>query len=485
MDEPIEQKSQQIDRRLELLANSLATSNNPFLHGSEALEVVWSINGFGINWLSSRINTADIRDRIMNALIKALPLRPDSAAIVDDLGRVLRSEIYSTSWVNTEKQRMRHRLIDLLGRLCVEYHGTSVSDQAFRVLLASAVSEEPTVTLDVRGQCIDSICECLKEIPSLYVDTLLVKSEEIIRQFGVLPERPQVLLITAEHDTIDPHIDLSSSSFLEILLRAARRKAQERAFVFTTRLLDHVLEIRGSKHTESLAPKAENGLKSLATIRAGVLTTPIFVEFIKSRLPSHVSHVSDYIVNRHQIITDGLTVHELCRILIAAPENKSSEKKARRVINAFFRQVFGMGQAANAGLDARPFFIDHGYGYDGVQLDWPSYVFLPSGVVWGKGAGVDLSCGVAFGGGVDLHLGRGRDGAYIGGSWSATLYHGHSHIGGTPGSEGAASRERIKHFGLTVEDACRLPWGVYIEAEHQINGDVYPGVRTYLLEPVR
>jgi hypothetical protein len=112
-------------------------------------------------------------------------------------------------------------------------------------------------------------------------------------------------------------------------------------------------------------------------------------------------------------------------------------------------------------------------------------VFLPAGTIWGKGAGVDLSCGVAFGGGGDLAANQGRDASYIGGSWSATLYHGHSHVGGERGPEGAESRDRILHFGLTVEDGARLPWGVYVEAEHHVGGGPYAGVRTYPLAPAR
>jgi hypothetical protein len=218
-------------------------------------------------------------------------------------------------------------------------------------------------------------------------------------------------------------------------------------------------------------------------VRFGVLTSPEFEAFIAARLPSRASDLADYVVNRHQVLVDGLTIQELFRWLIAAPENSSSDQLSRRTITAFFRQVLGMGQAANAGLDARPFFIDHGHGPDGKQLDWPSYVFLPAGTIWGKGAGVDLSCGVAFGGGVDLAARKGRDAAYIGGSWSATLYHGHSHVGGTEGSQGAESRDRILHFGLAVDDGERLPWGVYVEAEHHVGGGSYPGVRTYPLAP--
>jgi hypothetical protein len=287
------------------------------------------------------------------------------------------------------------------------------------------------------------------------------------------------------HDTIDPHTALPDRPFLDVLGDAARVKAQERAFVFAARLADAVLDARPGERARSIAARAQEGRAALAAVRSGVLSSAPFEAFIQARLPSRASELGDYVVNRHQVLVDGLTIQEICRWLIAAPENSSSDRVARRTITAFFRQVFGMGQAANAGLDARPFFIDHGYGPDGIQLDWPSYVFLPAGTIWGKGAGVDLSCGVAIGGGVDLAGGRGRDAAYIGGSWSATLYHGHSHVGGREGSQGAESRDRIVHFGLTVDDGERLPWGVYVEAEQHVGGGVYTGVRTYPLEPAR
>src|SRR3712207_8141321 len=52
-----------------------------------------------------------------------------------------------------------------------------------------------------------------------------------------------------------------------------------------------------------------------------------------------------------------LSLHDalpiLFRWLIAAPENSSSDRRSRRTITAFFRQVLGMGQASNPGLDAR------------------------------------------------------------------------------------------------------------------------------------
>jgi hypothetical protein len=485
MDQAPNRDSAAAARRLDALASALRGGANPFLHDPEMLDLVYGINGFGMNWLAAETGAADVRGVILDLLYDAVSSRTDGPGILMDLGRVLRSDVQPTSWLNTEKQRSRHRLVDFLGRVCRENAGTETGEIAVRETVRTIVSDSSMVTLDVRGQCLDCIAECLGELPSLSIEPHLEVVEEVVTRFRPCHERALALQVTDAHDTIDPHVDFPDRPFLEVLGRAAGAKARERAFVFGARLADAVLGVRPDRRAQSVAAHAREGRAALAALRHGVLSSAEFEAFIEARLPSRAGELGDYVVNRHQVLTDGLTVQELFRWLIAAPENSSSDRLARRTITAFFRQVLGMGQAANAGLDARPFFIDHGYGPDGSQLDWPSYVFLPAGTIWGKGAGVDLSCGVAFGGGVDLAAGRGRDAAYIGGSWSATLYHGHSHVGGTQGSAGAESRDRILHFGLAVDDGARLPWGVYVEAEQHVGGGVYPGVRTYPLEPAR
>ena len=473
------------ERRLEALASALRDGANPFLHDSEMLDLVYGINGFGMNWLAAETGVPDVREVILDLLYDAVSSRTDGPDILVNLARILRSDVHPTSWLNTEKQRWRHRLVDLLGRVCRENAGTPLGGIALRETVRTIVSDSCMVTLDVRGQCIDCLAECLGELPSLDIEPHLEVVEEIVSRFRPCHERALALQVTDTHDTIDPHVDLPDRSFLDVLGRAASAKARERAFVFGARLADAILDARPSGRAQSIAALAQEGRAALAAVRSGVLSSVELEAFIEARLPSHASDLGDYVVNRHQVLVDGLTIQELSRWLIAAPENSSSDRLSRRTITAFFRQVFGMGQAANAGLDARPFFIDHGWGPDGNQLDWPSYVFLPAGTIWGKGAGVDLSCGVAFGGGVDLAARRGRDAAYIGGSWSATLYHGHSHVGGAQGSQGAESRDRILHFGLTVDDGERLPWGVYVEADQHVGGGSYPGVRTYPLAPAR
>ena len=485
MDEAPSRDSAAIEQRLDALASALRGGANPFLHDPEMLELLYGINGFGMNWLAAETGGPGVRDVILGHLYDAVTSRTDGADVLKDLGRILRSDVHLTSWLNTEKQRLRHRLVDLLGRVCRENAGTAMGEHAVRELVRTIVSDSPMVTLDVRGQCIDCLVECLGELPSLDVEPHLEAVEEVVAGFRPCHERALALQVVDTHDTIDPHTDLPDRPVLEVLGQAASVKARERAFVFGARLAEAVLEVRPSERARSIAARAQEGRAALAAVRFGVLTSAEFEAFIQARLPSRASELSDYVVNRHQVLVHGLTIQELFRWLIAAPENSSSDRAARRTITAFFRQVLGMGQAATAGLDARPFFIDHGYGPDGKQLDWPSYVFLPAGTIWGKGAGVDLSCGVAIGGGVDLAAGRGRDAAYIGGSWSATLYHGHSHVGGKEGSQGAESRDRIVHFGLTVDDGERLPWGVYVEAEEHVGGGVYRGVRTYPLEPAR
>jgi hypothetical protein len=485
MDEAPTRDSSDLARRLEALASALRGGANPFLHDPEMLDLLYGINGFGMNWLAAETGVPDVREVILDLLYDAVSTRKDGPDVLLDLGRVLRSDIHLTSWLNTEKQRWRHRLVDLLGRVCRENAGTAMGEDAVREIVRTIVSDSCMVTLDVRGQCIDCLAECLGELPSLDIEPHLDVVEEIVTGFRPCHERALALQVTDTHDTIDPHTALPDRPFLDVLERAASVKARERAFVFGARLADAVLGVRPSERARSIAARAQEGREALAALRFGILSSAELEAFIEARLPSRASELSDYVVNRHQVLTDGLTIQELFRWLTAAPENSSSDRRSRRTITAFFRQVLGMGQAANAGLDARPFFIDHGYGPDGSQLDWPSYVFLPAGTIWGKGAGVDLSCGVAIGGGVDLAARRGRDASYIGGSWSATLYHGHSHVGGREGSQGAESRDRIVHFGLTVEDGERLPWGVYVEAEQHVGGGVYPGVRTYPLAPAR
>lgn len=485
MDEATTRDSAAIERRLGALASALRGGANPFLHDPEMLDLLYGINGFGMNWLAAETGVPGVREVILDLLYDAVISGTDGPGMLLDLGQLLRSDIHPTSWLNTEKQRLRHRLVDLLGRLCRENAGTAMGENAVGEIVRTIVSDSGMVTLDVRGQCLDCLAECLDALPSLDIEPHLEAVEEAVTRFRPCHERALALQVTDTHDTIDPHSDLPDRPFLEVLGRAASVKARERAFVFGARLAEAVLGARTSERARSIAARAGEGLAALAAVRSGVLTSAELEAFIEARLPSRASDLSDYVVNRHQVLVDGLTIQDLFRWLIAAPENSSIDRRVRRTITAFFRQVLGMGQAANAGLDARPFFIDHGYGPDGNQLDWPSYVFLPAGTIWGKGAGVDLSCGVAFGGGVDLAAGRGRDAAYIGGSWSATLYHGHSHVGGAQGSQGAESRDRIVHFGLTVEDGLRLPWGVYVEAEQHVGGGVYPGVRTYPLEPAR
>jgi hypothetical protein len=485
MDEAPTRDSAAIAGRLDALASALRSGANPFLHDPEMLDLLYGINGFGMNWLAAETGVPGVREVLLDLLYDAVTSRPDGPGILLTLGQVLRSDIHLTSWLNTEKQRVRHRLADFLGRICREHAGTAMGELAVREVVRTIVSDSCMVTLDVRGQCLDCLVECLGELPSLDIEPHLEAVEEAVTRFRPCHERALALQVMDTHDTIDPHTDLPDRPFLEVLGRAASVKAQERAFVFAARLADAVLGVRPGERARSIAARAREGRAALAAVRSGVLASAEFEAFIQARLPSRASELEDYVINRHQVLVDGLTIQELFRWLIAAPENSSSDRVARRTITAFFRQVLGMGQAANAGLDARPFFIDHGYGPDGIQLDWPSYVFLPAGTIWGKGAGVDLSCGVAIGGGVDLAAGRGRDAAYIGGSWSATLYHGHSHVGGTAGSQGAESRDRILHFGLTVDDGARLPWGVYVEAEQHVGGGVYPGVRTYPLAPAR
>ncbi|HEU4560621.1 MAG TPA: hypothetical protein VFS20_22405, partial [Longimicrobium sp.] len=374
MDDGSTRDSAAIGRRLEALLSALRGGANPFLDDPEMLELLYGINGFGMNWLAAETGGPGVREVLLDRLYDAVTARTDGPGILANLGRILRSDIHLTSWLNTEKQRLRHRLVDLLGRICREHAGTAMGEHAVREIVRTIVSDSCMVTLDVRGQCIDCIAECLAELPSLEIEPHLEAVEEVVTRFRPCHERALALQVTDTHDTIDPHSDLPDRPFLEVLESAASEKARERAFVFGARLAEAVLAVRPSERARSIAARAQDGHAALAAVRFGVLTSPEFAAFIQARLPSRASDLSDYVVNRHQVLVHGLTIQDLFRWLIAAPENASSDRRSRRTITAFFRQVLGMGQASNPGLDARPFFIDHGYGPDGVQLDWPSYV---------------------------------------------------------------------------------------------------------------
>src|SRR5687767_10079721 len=126
MDEAPTRDSATLERRLEALASALRGGTNPFLHDSEMLDLLYGINGFGMNWLAAETGVPDVREVILGLLYDAVSSRTDGPGILVDLGQILRSDVHPTSWLNTEKQRSRHRLVDLLGRICRENAGTAI-----------------------------------------------------------------------------------------------------------------------------------------------------------------------------------------------------------------------------------------------------------------------------------------------------------------------------------------------------------------------
>src|SRR5215207_2693397 len=328
MDEAPARDSAAIARRLEALASALRGGANPFLHDSEMLDLLYGINGFGMNWLAAETDVPEVREVILDLLYDAVTSRTDGPDILMNLGQILRSDIHLTSWLNTEKQRWRHRLVDFLGRMCRENVGTAMGGIAVRETVRTIVSDSCMVTLDVRGQCIDCIAECLGELPSLDIEPHLEVVEESVTRFRPCHERALALQVTDAHDTIDPHVDFPDRPFLEVLGRAASVKARERAFVFGARLADAVLGVRPNGRAQSIAALGQEGRAALAALRSGVLSSAELEAFIEARLPSRASDLADYVVNRHQVLVDGLTIQDLFRWLIAAPENSSSDRRS-------------------------------------------------------------------------------------------------------------------------------------------------------------
>src|ERR1700741_2873825 len=150
MDEAPGRDSAAIERRLEALASALRGGANPFLHDPEMLVLLYAINGFGMNWLAAETDIPDVREVILDLLYDAVSSRTDGPGILMNLGRILRSDVHLTSWLNTEKQRWCHRLVDFLGPTCRENAGTALGEHAVRETVRTIVSDSCMVTLDVR-----------------------------------------------------------------------------------------------------------------------------------------------------------------------------------------------------------------------------------------------------------------------------------------------------------------------------------------------
>jgi hypothetical protein len=72
MDEAPTRDSAAIARRLEALASALRGRANPFLHDPEMLDLLYGINGFGMNWLAAETGVPDVREVILDLLYDAV-----------------------------------------------------------------------------------------------------------------------------------------------------------------------------------------------------------------------------------------------------------------------------------------------------------------------------------------------------------------------------------------------------------------------------
>ncbi|HEU0054508.1 MAG TPA: hypothetical protein VFQ39_15075, partial [Longimicrobium sp.] len=58
------------------------------------LELLYGINGFGMNWLAAETGLPDLRAVIPGLLHDAVVSRTDGPDILAELGRILRSDIH-------------------------------------------------------------------------------------------------------------------------------------------------------------------------------------------------------------------------------------------------------------------------------------------------------------------------------------------------------------------------------------------------------
>jgi hypothetical protein len=87
MDEAPTRDSAAIAGRLEALASALRGGANPFLHDAEMPDLMYGINGFGMNWLAAETDVPDVREVILDRLYDAVSSRTDGPGILMNLGQ--------------------------------------------------------------------------------------------------------------------------------------------------------------------------------------------------------------------------------------------------------------------------------------------------------------------------------------------------------------------------------------------------------------
>ncbi|MEU3015913.1 hypothetical protein ABZ635_00765 [Nocardiopsis sp. NPDC007018] len=336
---------------------------------------------------------------------------------------------FGESWLHQPGETAPYLSLELAGRV--------LAPDAYRDAMAAIVlSGSPSVPFDYRALAAEALASC-------GAGPWTAELERVVAETQALPLRGLDTKIGIRTDGIDHlfHIPETVDQRLELLRTASALKTAESRALLARR----VLERAGGGGADAPAPPAD----ALVSAEAERL--------IAEDTGTGMVAPGDYLVRWDQelAVPDGsphpLTLAELLRITLLAPEFKLPDIRVRPVLVDFYRAILRISGRVTIGLGSGVFYVEHG------AQARPSYFYMGRDAVLGKGCTIDCVGGAVL-----------QQGSFLGGGFMPVLVHTHKHIrkGGEPG---VAERKRVLPCVFAAEAGARLPMdaiGIFETADY-------------------
>lgn len=243
---------------------------------------------------------------------------------------------------------------------------------------------------------------------------------------------------------------------LEIVKYASQLKAEERRALVIERFFEGLGEF------QSQSAVIESTMFSLQAEK-----------MIQRDIQCSLIRPQDFYVPWTQILSTpeygSLTLAEVSRITLLAPEFKLPDDAVRLALVGYYRSALRISGRAVIGLGSGIFHVEHG------TLCEPSYFYMGRGAIMGKGCMID-----GVGGALLLSE------SFIGGGFMPILIHTHKHVR-APGASAADERKRLLPCVFTIESGVRFPMsriGLFETADYlgRAEADGIKGVRALSIE---
>ncbi|GAA2804304.1 hypothetical protein [Saccharopolyspora taberi] len=335
---------------------------------------------------------------------------------------------YVGSWIHGPGERAPY--------LSLELAAASLDDQHYRAMLAEIVlSTSTAIPYDYRALAAE---ELVRLGPGEFAGAL----QDVVDSFEPLPLRSTETKINIPTDGIDHLFDIpeTAAGRIDLLVAASKLKTLESRYWLASRILG-VGEHVGAPETEAQRLIAEDvGTNMIAP--------------------------SDYLVVWDQefpgVHGANLTLAELMRIVLLAPECKLPDTTVRPILVDFYRSVLRISGRSIIGLAAGVFHVEHG------TLADPSYYYQGRDAIIGKGCVIDCVGGAIL-----------QKGSFLGGGFMPILIHTHKHIRNSSESA-AAERKRILPCVFVAETGARYPMhavGLFESVDYLDKETPYKGIR--------